>query len=441
MNAFAVNINDTNFTYEVEQAELPVLLDFWKQECRLCDMLELLLKQLAQRYQGRIKFVKINGLDNKMLTERFHIRDFPTLLLLKRGEPVWRLAGVNNMSRFTAQLDQHAMPAATTMPSMPTKRYCAFHGDVAVRDKYVERVRRRHAARQIFAARFAVCNTKQQRYSIVGATLHGTDMVQYERELGIPAILACWQQAIVSCFLPQPGFEEAQRLEILQSPQARDYPTQWLKCIQPGAVLDAAPARFLRWLLFDLVDPYHAPLAPVDADVAIAARTIASLHQRWINCDAPPAKEWADVRQVAIMATDKTRETTYSNAIGRFVESVAWSVDELNDAGMFATEAFDIFQSFPEAAVRASYTDAQWQVRETTQKASVAEMWKAREVFCQQFPDASEEAWGQLELQVIKAYQNATRAYAHDEETYRNATLVLAERIHAGFLNALVEHL
>ncbi len=86
-------VSDTEFEKEVLKSELPVLVDFWAPWCGPCRMVAPVVEELAQEYDGKVKFVKVNTDDNVRTASTYGIRSIPTLLVFKRGEPVDQIIG------------------------------------------------------------------------------------------------------------------------------------------------------------------------------------------------------------------------------------------------------------------------------------------------------------------------------------------------------------
>ncbi len=51
------------------------------------------MEELAEEYDGKVKFVKLNTDDNVNIAARYGIRSIPTLLMFKGGEPVDQIIG------------------------------------------------------------------------------------------------------------------------------------------------------------------------------------------------------------------------------------------------------------------------------------------------------------------------------------------------------------
>lgn len=88
-----LNLTMDNFEDEVENSNLPVLVDFWAAWCGPCKMIAPIIDQLAEEFDGKAKIAKVNVDENRELSMRFQVTSIPTLLLFKDGEVVNQLVG------------------------------------------------------------------------------------------------------------------------------------------------------------------------------------------------------------------------------------------------------------------------------------------------------------------------------------------------------------
>ena len=88
-----VIISDDNFTEEVIESNIPVLVDFWAEWCGPCKMIAPILEGIAEDCVGKIKVAKVNVDEIVSLSAKYDITSIPTLLLFKDGEVVERRMG------------------------------------------------------------------------------------------------------------------------------------------------------------------------------------------------------------------------------------------------------------------------------------------------------------------------------------------------------------
>jgi thioredoxin 1 len=72
----------------------PVLVDFYADWCAPCKMQTPILHEVSVAMDGKIRIIKIDVDRNQSIAARFSIRGVPTLMLFKKGKPVWSQAGV-----------------------------------------------------------------------------------------------------------------------------------------------------------------------------------------------------------------------------------------------------------------------------------------------------------------------------------------------------------
>jgi len=108
MSQFVAEVSDSNWEIEVMQSDRPVLVDFWAAWCGPCRMLAPTVEQVAERYQGKAKVVKLNVDENIEISGKYGIRGIPTLVLFNGGQEVDRHVGVpsNAMNSISQMIER-----------------------------------------------------------------------------------------------------------------------------------------------------------------------------------------------------------------------------------------------------------------------------------------------------------------------------------------------
>lgn len=101
-----VIITDANFKEIVENAPVPVLIDFWAAWCGPCRIIAPTIDQLAQELAGKALFGKLNVDENQRTAGNFNVQGIPTLLILQNGREVDRIVGVESKEAIKRRLQR-----------------------------------------------------------------------------------------------------------------------------------------------------------------------------------------------------------------------------------------------------------------------------------------------------------------------------------------------
>ncbi|MFR1807908.1 MAG: thioredoxin [Pygmaiobacter massiliensis] len=80
-----LKITKENFSAAVQNAERPILLDFWAPWCVYCRRIAPVLDKIAEEYASKLTVAKLNIDDAPELAEQFGVQTIPTLLLFQKG--------------------------------------------------------------------------------------------------------------------------------------------------------------------------------------------------------------------------------------------------------------------------------------------------------------------------------------------------------------------
>lgn len=101
----AAYIQDDEFD-QLLTYEGPVVMDCTASWCGPCRVVAPLIDQLAVKYEGRAKVVKLDLDENRQTADRFNIRSIPAVLFFKGGELVETIVGVSPYERFQETLEK-----------------------------------------------------------------------------------------------------------------------------------------------------------------------------------------------------------------------------------------------------------------------------------------------------------------------------------------------
>lgn len=89
-----VEVSDQSFGADVLKSDRPVVVDFWAPWCRPCLAMAPTFEALAEEYQGKMTFAKLNTDDNQMTAGRLGIQGIPTMIFFRGGREIDRIVGL-----------------------------------------------------------------------------------------------------------------------------------------------------------------------------------------------------------------------------------------------------------------------------------------------------------------------------------------------------------
>jgi thioredoxin 2 len=101
-----IKLDDETFQRTIDEAGVPVLVDFYADWCGPCKIMAPVLDDFARQRQGDVLVVKLDTDRNPATTRRFDIRAIPTLIVFRRGGEVARRAGAIPRQELDALVDR-----------------------------------------------------------------------------------------------------------------------------------------------------------------------------------------------------------------------------------------------------------------------------------------------------------------------------------------------
>ena len=90
----------------VINSDIQELVDFWAQWCGPCRMVGPVVEELANDYQGKVKFLKVNVDEANELASKYNVFSIPTLILLNKGEIVSQQVGAASKESYKNMIDR-----------------------------------------------------------------------------------------------------------------------------------------------------------------------------------------------------------------------------------------------------------------------------------------------------------------------------------------------
>ena len=101
-----VTTTDNDFTTEVLESDLPVVVDFWAEWCGPCKVIGPALEEISDEMAGKVKIVKVNIDENPETPMQYGVRGIPTLLIFDKGEVKAEKIGAAPKSKLSEWVEQ-----------------------------------------------------------------------------------------------------------------------------------------------------------------------------------------------------------------------------------------------------------------------------------------------------------------------------------------------
>lgn len=99
-DAFGSIISDTG---------MPVVIDFWATWCGPCRVFSSVIDRVAEEFEDRIYFGKVNVDEEPGLAEKFHVMSIPTVGIFNNGELKETLVGSRSYQDLVNTLELYLL--------------------------------------------------------------------------------------------------------------------------------------------------------------------------------------------------------------------------------------------------------------------------------------------------------------------------------------------
>ena len=102
-----IELTRDNFTKEVTNSPVPVLIDLWAPWCGPCRMMAPVIDEIAESASG-FKVGKVNVDEQMEIAASLGVRSIPTVIFFKDGKEIDKKIGVMPPQEFTKVIEANA---------------------------------------------------------------------------------------------------------------------------------------------------------------------------------------------------------------------------------------------------------------------------------------------------------------------------------------------
>lgn len=100
-------VKRSNFKEEVILSDKLVLVDLYAPWCGPCRALAHVLEEIAEKYQDKVKVVKVNVDEEESIAQRFGVMSIPTVIFFRDGKAVASFVGLKSPSEIESIVEKH----------------------------------------------------------------------------------------------------------------------------------------------------------------------------------------------------------------------------------------------------------------------------------------------------------------------------------------------
>jgi thioredoxin 1 len=98
--------NAKSWEIDVMNSDIPVFVDFWAEWCGPCRMVGPVVEELANDYEGKVKFVKVNVDEANELASKYNVFSIPTLAIFNKGQLITQQVGAASKESYKHMIEK-----------------------------------------------------------------------------------------------------------------------------------------------------------------------------------------------------------------------------------------------------------------------------------------------------------------------------------------------
>ncbi len=104
-----VHSTGATFGRDVLETRIPVVVDFYADWCGPCRVVAPIVDQLAQEFDGRVRFVKLNVDEDEALASEYGVSSIPTMVFFKEGKEANRFIGAAPKEHYRQLINSYLL--------------------------------------------------------------------------------------------------------------------------------------------------------------------------------------------------------------------------------------------------------------------------------------------------------------------------------------------
>ena len=105
-NSMVINVGSKDAFEKAKNSNPVLLVDFYAEWCHPCKLLSPVLEKVAEKYEGKTAFYKVDVTQFADLAKENGVEATPTVLVFKDGKPVEEIVGLRHEADYIYVIDK-----------------------------------------------------------------------------------------------------------------------------------------------------------------------------------------------------------------------------------------------------------------------------------------------------------------------------------------------